>query len=584
MKTMKEYFEKGNSVKDGFEYAFEIEEEGIYLIEIIASAKSWWQNFLKMRLGDDDLAVRIDDFEFPKLNKKRGLFDGEAAWNGNNLKGLSKAGVFIIRLSIGKHRLIFMPDRNPSLKSIRIDKVSNRIDYVPEDNNPAEDGNRRQWITIALADLALKSLNIKAIARNYPGDDDDIKIVIDGNTYGNQDNSCHKNWYWCGKISDDQEKEFKEVLNNPKGLHYIELWADGIPKIKSISLDLGLDEEDGIEQEKKRIPTVDDPEWTGDFSDDTEYMILARAIFGEARSLSEKGRIAIGWSIKNRVTDSRWGNTYHEVVLELNQYSAFNDNDPNFARLKNPAGRKTEIDDWHECYDIAVKVVNGEIEDPTDGANHYFSNYISYPSWTKGRNAELKIKIDNTLFYDLKKIGEAGFSKIAVSILVFGTLIAAVVCMIMIFNGKNEVEKYLTGIMEAEQYKHFFINQKTNEVQVAYFSANGNFLRVASMTDDSYPKYQLNVFQDDELVGYLQDFSVNTDGSNEALMVKNGENDESREIYRSRKPILEWKWLDKKRVDIVFGCGTGCQNYERVNVDTKEVEDRGTISIEAVSS
>ncbi|MFH1048731.1 MAG: hypothetical protein V1732_03645, partial [Patescibacteria group bacterium] len=60
---------------------FEIPEDGIYFIEIIASAKSWWQNLksLKSFFNDDDLAVKIDDIEFPKLNGKKGLFDGEAA-------------------------------------------------------------------------------------------------------------------------------------------------------------------------------------------------------------------------------------------------------------------------------------------------------------------------------------------------------------------------------------------------------------------------------------------------------------------------------------------------------------------------
>jgi spore germination cell wall hydrolase CwlJ-like protein len=195
---------------------------------------------------------------------------------------------------------------------------------------------------------------------------------------------------------DGQEKEFNQELNLEKRLHYIELWADRMPEIKNIEVTLNNNEL------AKRIPTEDDPEWTGDFANDSEQMILARAIFGEARSLPEKGRIAVGWSIKNRVIDSRWSDTYQEVILQPKQYSAFGEQDPNLVYIKNPLLDKTQAQDWYDCYDIAGKIINGKVDDPTDGANHYFSNFINSPNWTKQKNAEFKIKIGNTLFYDLK--------------------------------------------------------------------------------------------------------------------------------------------------------------------------------------
>ncbi len=80
-------------------YDFRIEEPGLYLIEIIASCKNWRQN-LKHFFNDDDLAVKIDNIEFSKLNGKNGLLNGEAAWNGNNLKGAKKTGVFILKLEL----------------------------------------------------------------------------------------------------------------------------------------------------------------------------------------------------------------------------------------------------------------------------------------------------------------------------------------------------------------------------------------------------------------------------------------------------------------------------------------------------
>src|SRR4030042_4233870 len=87
-------------------YNFTIEESGLYLIEIIASCKNWRQNW-KCGFNDDDLAVKIDDIEFPKLNGKNGLLNGEAAWNGNNLKGSKKIGIFILKLESGEHKIDF---------------------------------------------------------------------------------------------------------------------------------------------------------------------------------------------------------------------------------------------------------------------------------------------------------------------------------------------------------------------------------------------------------------------------------------------------------------------------------------------
>ncbi|MCG2809602.1 MAG: hypothetical protein L6275_04675, partial [Candidatus Portnoybacteria bacterium] len=226
------------AIKNNFNYNFKIPEDGIYFIEIIASAKSWWQNLksLKSFFNDDDLAVKIDDIEFPKLNGKKGLFDGEAAWNGNNLKGLSKTSIFIINLRKGNHTLNFLVDQNPILECISIFKINEdeEINYIPEKNNPPQNGNRRQWMAISVINLPIKNLNIKAIAKKYSNneDDDDIKLIINGNIQKNEAEKSHKNWFWCGRVSDGQEKEFNKELNLAVGLHYIELWADRMPEMK----------------------------------------------------------------------------------------------------------------------------------------------------------------------------------------------------------------------------------------------------------------------------------------------------------------------------------------------------------------
>ncbi len=155
-------------IQKTFDYPVEINEDGIYFIEIVAVTKSWWQNLksFKSFFNDDDLALKIDDIEFPKLNGKNGIFDGESAWNGNNSRGLSKANIFIINLKKGSHTLHFIADQNPVLKSVNIFKVGAEIEYVPGELQ-SEDGDRRQWITIAVANLDLKHLFVAASAGQY---------------------------------------------------------------------------------------------------------------------------------------------------------------------------------------------------------------------------------------------------------------------------------------------------------------------------------------------------------------------------------------------------------------------------------
>lgn len=234
----------GLSIKNNYDYPFEVSESGVYLIEIIATAKSWWQNLknFKSFFNDDDLTLKIDAIEFPKLNGKKGFFDGEVAWNGNNLKGLFKTNIFIIKLNKGSHVLKFLADKNPILESITIFKVDEKeIKYLPEENNPAQDGDRRQWITIISISLPARNLNIRAGAKKYPKDrdDDDIKLIINGVVQKNESDKSHRNWFWCGKILNGQEKEFNQEVNFENKINYIELWADRMPVLNEIKIILG---------------------------------------------------------------------------------------------------------------------------------------------------------------------------------------------------------------------------------------------------------------------------------------------------------------------------------------------------------
>lgn len=229
----------GRKIKESFTYRFSIKKDGLYLIEIKASARSWWQNFKELRgfLQDDDLTVKINDIEFPKLNGKRGLFDGEVAWNGNNLKGFLKTVVILFPLAKGNHFVQFLADQNPYLESIAIFEVKSqeKFNYLPSENLLPKIIGSRQLLTIAAWQISVKSVAVMARA-DQRADDDDIKLIIDGKIEQNAEPKAHKNWYWCGRVLQGREKFFNKELNLSAGLHYFEFWVDQSPCLDKIEL------------------------------------------------------------------------------------------------------------------------------------------------------------------------------------------------------------------------------------------------------------------------------------------------------------------------------------------------------------
>jgi hypothetical protein len=308
--------EADREITEKYSEDFTLENDGLYLIEIIASAKSWRQNLISFRsfFNDDDLLAEIDGRDVFKLsNGSRGAKE-KTGWNGNQLKGLSQTVLIALKLVKGKHNLSLLPDQSPCVKFLRIFKAEdeNFIPYVPERNNPAQAGDRRQWLSYVLVDLAVKSLTISARVDKKGSDDDDLKLIIDGKAEKNLEDKAHDYWYWCGKILKGEEKEFKKEMNLSKGNHHIELWADNSPFLHKIEIELAP----GQGSNPKRIPTVDDPEWTGDFNNDSEEILLARLIFGEANDQPYEAKVWIAWSIINRAkAGSWWPDTVREVVL-----------------------------------------------------------------------------------------------------------------------------------------------------------------------------------------------------------------------------------------------------------------------------
>lgn len=243
-------------IEENFFYSLEIKKDGAYLIGITARAMSWRQNLAKFRLGDDDLAIKIDGHGFPKFSGKRGFFDAESAWNGNKLKGLLQTNLFLIYLNKGGNKIEFLVNQKPKLGKIVVYEVKEEFFYTPP-NPKAENGNRRPWITLASKNTAIKNLSVMAKADEgksflfFRKDDSDFKLVIDGEIQKNETKKSHHNWFWCGKILKGNNTDFNKAINlRGDKTHYLEFFANRIPEIKEMKLKIG---ESGEDEQKGKI-------------------------------------------------------------------------------------------------------------------------------------------------------------------------------------------------------------------------------------------------------------------------------------------------------------------------------------------
>lgn len=121
---------------------------------------------------------------------------------------------------------------------------------------------------------------------------------------------------------------------------------------------------------------------------------LARTIWAEARGEGKAGMEAVAAVILNRVAKPCWwGRTIVTVCLKPWQFSCWNQDDPNRAKLLS-VGKEDAA--FRIALEIAERAVDGQLPDSTGGATHYHTASVS-PSWARG---QVPIKtIGNHLFY-----------------------------------------------------------------------------------------------------------------------------------------------------------------------------------------
>ncbi|MGK7895018.1 MAG: cell wall hydrolase [Xenococcus sp. (in: cyanobacteria)] len=196
----------------------------------------------------------------------------------------------------------------------------------------------------------------------------------------------------------DDVLEFQKLLR-AKGY---KLDTDGIfgPGTRSVTSDFQADrglEVDGIVGQETLAAAKSKKALAKSFADENRSVdILARTIYGEARGENYQGKIAVAYTIINRVESpiTWWGDSIIDVCQHPYQYSCWNINDPNRSKIKSVTRSNPNFE---ECYQVAKKVVAKEIEDPTSGATHYYAKYIATPSWAKGLTPAARIY--NHLFF-----------------------------------------------------------------------------------------------------------------------------------------------------------------------------------------
>ena len=126
---------------------------------------------------------------------------------------------------------------------------------------------------------------------------------------------------------------------------------------------------------------------TDNFYNDSDDVLLARMLLGEAEDCSDLEKISIAWTVLNRMDDGKkWnGTTLQEVILKPMQYSAFNP-DLN-AKLKNPLAYNPG--EFYSSLNLAREILAGKYSDPTNGATHYLNpnhpdlRERALPAWTR---------------------------------------------------------------------------------------------------------------------------------------------------------------------------------------------------------
>lgn len=139
---------------------------------------------------------------------------------------------------------------------------------------------------------------------------------------------------------------------------------------------------------------------------DSEVVLLAKLLYGEARSLSEEEAAMIGLTAVNRSKDKikANGTSLEGAILAKGQYNCFdNDGSKNSKETKNPS--KYDIESWARSLKLSKKILEGEFNYLNGGQTHYYhpKSVKKIPKWAKDQRYEKIATSTEHKFYRDKK-------------------------------------------------------------------------------------------------------------------------------------------------------------------------------------
>jgi spore germination cell wall hydrolase CwlJ-like protein len=104
---------------------------------------------------------------------------------------------------------------------------------------------------------------------------------------------------------------------------------------------------------------------------DFQCLKMSEASVYEARGGGREAMEMVANVIKNRHKTSLWGDTIYDVVHDPKQFSYLK----NLAKQSRPSEH-----DWEMALEISYDVLNGNVDDTTNGGLYYHSTKVK-PSW-----------------------------------------------------------------------------------------------------------------------------------------------------------------------------------------------------------
>lgn len=114
--------------------------------------------------------------------------------------------------------------------------------------------------------------------------------------------------------------------------------------------------------------------------DQPDKVVGCMCVWAEARGQSAKGRLAVRWVITTRAHLQK--TSVRQIVLAKRQFSSFNADDPNRAKLLtawlNDSTSWAQASETCELFEAMCTI------DPTNGATHYYNPKVAQPAWGRG--------------------------------------------------------------------------------------------------------------------------------------------------------------------------------------------------------